>query len=218
MYIYGIYPSGRSDIIPLAWSKTVLLTHVYVSNEPLVNLKTRLEFKTVYNTALQILAETSPILVDEVKREPSQYVYFTVAINPNYKTDISATEGRVLLNGRYVVEKNALLGVFVEVGQDVVYDSECTLLNGSCSFIVDNAYLSPCTICKNKDLAAGRKYCVFYVRGFQCFFKEPKDCNITCEGLSEVLTSVDNETNLKFPMGIEAGEYGIQSEDDWEVE
>jgi hypothetical protein len=218
MYIYGIYPSGRSDVIPLAWSKTVLFTHVYVSNEPLANLETRLEFKTFYNTALQVLAETAPILVDVVKGEPSQYVYFTVAINPNYKTDIRATEGYILLNGRYVVEKNALLGAFVEVAHDVVYDSECSMLNGNCSFVANNTYFSPCTICKNKDLAAGRKYCVFYVRGFQCFFRERNDYNITCEGLSEAVVSADDEIDLKFPADGETSNYGMQSEDGWEVQ
>lgn len=219
MYIYGIYPSGNSDVIPLAISSTLLFSHVYVSNEPVTRLVTRMEYKVPYPRALRILQEVSPIVSKEIQVEPSQFVYFAVAINPMFKQANQIANRDLQLNGRTLKIRSIPLGVLAECEKDSVYDTEYSIIIGNPMFYINGEQRNPCSICHHNDLLGNKRYCVYYVRGHQCLFMDTPDLQITTEGLAEALypQPVEIPENL-LNADSNAEAYGEEPVNSWEVE
>lgn len=223
MYTYGIYPAGNSDLIPLAIHSNILFTHVYVSDVPLTQLSTRIEFKLSLSQALNILKEVSAKTYDAVRNTPSAAVYFSAAVSPKYDQARTMLGKKLLLNGRVIDIQGVSLGVFAVCAPGKIYDQEYTVIPSTPVFYINGNIVSLCSLCTHKDLIAGHKYCVYYEKAFMCFFNTALCKEITCEGFAEA--SIPNYMDAE-QLGIvdtcasqyEEEHYGTSSIAEWEVE
>lgn len=219
MYLYGIYPTGNSDVIPVALSSTLVISHLYVSDEPIQKLATRMEFRIPYQQAVDILKEVSIGIAEFIATHQSDFVYFAIAINPKYDQSKQITERTLVLNGRSIPIKNVSFGAIMESQQDFIYDSEVVLLPSRPKLIVDGKETTPCSLCDYSNLKHGKKYCVYYTRGFQCLFKRNNTLQITCEGFAEACIPAVPELPEDVSGTVPQTEYGTDvDEDTWEVD
>lgn len=219
MYLYGIYPTGNSDVIPVALSSTLVISHLYVSDEPIQKLATRMEFRIPYQQAVDILKEVSIGIAEFIATHQSDFVYFAIAINPKYDQSKQITERTLVLNRRSIPIKNVSFGAIMESQQDFIYDSEVVLLPSRPKLIVDGKETTPCSLCDYSNLKHGKKYCVYYTRGFQCLFKRNNTLQITCEGFAEACIPAVPELPEDVSGTVPQTEYGTDvDEDTWEVD
>ena len=219
MYLYGIYPTGNSDVIPVALSSTLVISHLYVSDEPIQKLATRMEFRIPYQQAVDILKEVNVGIAEFIATHQSDFVYFAIAINPKYDQSKQITERTLVLNGRSIPIKNVSFGAIMESQQDFIYDSEVVLLPSRPKLIVDGKETTPCSLCDYSNLKHGKKYCVYYTRGFQCLFKRNNTLQITCEGFAEACIPAVPELPEDASGTVPQTEYGTDvDEKTWEVD
>lgn len=219
MYLYGIYPTGNSDVIPVALSSTLVLSHLYVSDEPIQKLSTRMEFRIPYPQAVNILKEVNVNLAEIIANHQSDFIYFAIAINPKYDQSKQVTERTLTLNGRSIPIKNVSFGAIMESQQDFIYDSEIVLLPSRPKLIVDGQETTPCNLCAYSNLKHGKKYCVYYTRGFQCLFTKNNTLQITCEGFAEACIPAAPEFPDNLQKDTPQKDYGIDvDEETWEVD
>lgn len=219
MYLYGIYPAGNSDVIPVALSSTLVISHLYVSDEPIQKIATRMEFRIPWQQAVDILKEVNVNLSEIVATHQSDFVYFAIAINPKYDQSKQITERTLVLNRRSIPIKNVSFGAIMESQQDFIYDSEVVLLPSRPKLIVDGKETTPCSLCDYSNLKHGKKYCVYYTRGFQCLFKRNNTLQITCEGFAEACIPAVPELPEDASGTVPQTEYGIDvDEKTWEVD
>lgn len=219
MYLYGIYPAGNSDVIPVALSSTLVISHLYVSDEPIQKIATRMEFRIPWQQAVDILKEVNVNLSEIVATHQSDFVYFAIAINPKYDQSKQITERTLVLNRRSIPIKNVSFGAIMESQQDFIYDSEVVLLPSRPKLIVDGKETTPCSLCDYSNLKHGKKYCVYYTRGFQCLFKRNNTLQITCEGFAEACIPAVPELPEDASGTVPQTEYGTDvDEKTWEVD
>ena len=219
MYLYGIYPAGDSDVIPVALSSTLVISHLYVSDEPIQKIATRMEFRIPWQQAVDILKEVNVNLSEIVATHQSDFVYFAIAINPKYDQSKQITERTLVLNRRSIPIKNVSFGAIMESQQDFIYDSEVVLLPSRPKLIVDGKETTPCSLCDYSNLKHGKKYCVYNTRGFQCLFKRNNTLQITCEGFAEACISAVPELPEDASGTVPQTEYGTDvDEKTWEVD
>lgn len=219
MYLYGIYPTGNSDVIPVALSSTLVISHLYVSDEPIQKIATRMEFRIPYQQAVDILKEVNVSIAETIENNQSDFVYFAIAINPKYDQSKQVTERTLNLNGRSIPIKNVSFGAIMESQQDFIYDSEVVLLPIRPKLIVDGQETTPCSLCEYSNLKHGKKYCVYYTRGFQCLFTRNNTLQITCEGFAEACVPIAPELPDNLQDDPLQTDYGIDvDEETWEVD
>ncbi len=219
MYLYGIYPTGNSDVIPVALSSTLVVSHLYVSDEPIQKLATRMEFRIPYQQALDILKEVNVSIAEIVTNHQSDFVYFAIAINPKYDQSKQVTERMLNLNGRSIPIKNVSFGAIMESQQDFIYDSEVVVLPSRPKLIVEGQETTPCSLCDYSNLKQGKKYCVYYTRGYQCLFTKNNTLQITCEGFAEACIPAAPELPDTLQEGPIKADYGIDvDEETWDKE
>lgn len=219
MYLYGIYPTGNSDVIPVALSSTLVISHLYISDEPIQKIATRMEFRIPWQQAVDILKEVNVNISEIVATHQSDFVYFAIAINPKYDQSKQITERTLVLNGRSIPIKNVSFGAIMESQQDFIYDSEVVLLPSRPKLIVDGKETTPCSLCDYSNLKHGKKYCVYYTRGFQCLFKRNNTLQITCEGFAEACIPAVPELPEDASGTVPQTEYGTDvDEKTWEVD
>ena len=219
MYLYGIYPAGNSDVIPVALSSTLVISHLYVSDEPIQKIATRMEFRIPWQQAVDILKEVNVNLSEIVATHQSDFVYFAIAINPKYDQSKQITERTLVLNRRSIPIKNVSFGAIMESQQDFIYDSEVVVLPSRPKLIVDGKETTPCSLCDYSNLKHGKTYCVYYTRGFQCLFKRNNALQITCEGFAEACIPAVPELPEDASGTVPQTEYGTDvDEKTWEVD
>lgn len=219
MYLYGIYPTGNSDVIPVALSSTLVVSHLYVSDEPIQKIATRMEFRIPYQQAVDILKEVNLSIAETIENNQSDFVYFAIAINPKYDQSKQVIERTLTFNGRSIPIKNVSFGAIMESQQDFIYDSEVVLLPIRPKLIVDGHETTPCSLCEYSNLKHEKKYCVYYTRGFQCLFTRNNALQITCEGFAEACVPIAPELPDNLQDNPLQTDYGIDvDEETWEVD